>query len=136
MKLLRSFLAVFLGVAACALSRAADASPAGTWKWSAGRAGQVAEQTLKLDYQEGRLSGTLLGSQGGPVKFPDTPIAEATFKDGVVRFSVTREAGGRSATTKYEGKLEGDTLRGTREFPDLQGGGAPVRREWVAHRAK
>lgn len=136
MKLLRLFALTIAAFALAAAGLAAEASPAGTWKWAAGRAGQTTEQTLKLEFRDGKLSGTLLGTQGGGVSLPDTPIADVSFQDGTIRFSVTREAGGRSATTKYEGKLEGDAIRGTREFPDLQGGGAPQKREWVAQRVK
>lgn len=136
MNLSRTVAAAFAACVVTVVAFAAEASPTGTWKWAAGRAGQTSEQTLKLSYADGKLTGTLVGATTGSATLPDTPIANGSFKDGVVTFSVTREAAGRSATTKYSGKLEGDTIRGTREFPDLQGGGAPIQREWVAQRAK
>lgn len=111
--------------------RAAEASPAGTWTWHVGRA----VQTLRLAWEGGVLTGTLAGSSSGPVALPDSPIGEATFRDGVVRFSVARSAAGMSVTTRYEGRLRGDAIEGTSERPDLRGG-APVRREWKAHRAR
>lgn len=132
-KLLAALLACFLTAAAFA----ADSSPSGTWKWNVGRAGAPAvEQTLKLDFNNGKLTGTMMGSQGGQFQFPDTPISEASFQQGVIRFSVTREAGGTKVTTKYQGTLEGDGIKGTSERPNLQGGGAPVTREWDAKRVK
>ncbi|HUR56494.1 MAG TPA: hypothetical protein VM029_02210 [Opitutaceae bacterium] len=131
---------LFAALAAClctAAAFAADASPSGTWKWSVGRTGgQAFEQILKLEFKGGTLAGTLQGSQSGKTSFPDTPITDASFKDGVVRFSVTREAAGNKVTTKYQGKLEGDSIKGTSERPNLQGGGAPVTREWDARRTK
>jgi hypothetical protein len=135
MKSLRLF-AVLL--AACCISLAAfaaDASPAGTWKWTVqGRQGGAGfDQTLKLDYKDGQLTGTLLGVQGSQFSLPDTPIADASFKDGQIKFAVTREFGGNKVTTKYDGKLEGDTITGTSERPNLQGG-EPVKREWQARR--
>ena len=110
--------------------RAADASPAGTWTWQVGRTAQ----TLRLVWDAGVLSGTLAGS-AGTAALPDSPISEASFREGVVRFSVTRSAGGVSVTTRYEGRLQGDAIEGTSERPDLRGG-APVRREWKAHRSR
>lgn len=109
-------------------------SPAGTWKWSAGRAGQAIEQTLKLEFAAGNLTGTLLGAQA-PLPLPDTPISEASFKDGVIKFSVVRELNGAKVTTRYEGKLDGDAIKGTSERPNPQSG-EPVKREWDAKRSK
>jgi len=66
---------------------------------------------------------------------PDVAIADASFKDGAVAFSVTREFNGNSVTTKYEAKLDGDTLKGSTERPGRDGG-APMKRDWTATRAK
>jgi hypothetical protein len=131
MTVLRKFTAVLIACCVSAAAIAAEASPAGTWKWPSGRAGGT-EQTLKLDYTAGKLTGTLLGGGAGP----DTPISDASFKDGVIKFSVTREARGMKVTTKYEGKLEGDAIKGTSERPNVQGGDAPVKRDWNAVRTK
>jgi hypothetical protein len=119
---------------AAAAFAAAD-SPAGIWKWSVqGRQGGGAiEQTLRLEYKDGKLTGTLLGVQGGQFRVPDTPISDASFEDGQIGFSVTREINGNAFTTRYEGKLEGDTLLGTMERPGLTGG-EPVKRDWLARR--
>ena len=115
---MKHYRAFFAAVLACffavASAFAAEASPAGTWTWSAGaRQGKEIAITLKLDYANGKLSGLLLAPSGG--QFPDTPIADASFEGGVVRFQVKREASGLSVTTRFEGKLEGDTLKGTTE---------------------
>src|SRR5689334_6134704 len=108
MKFCRQLLAALVACLFTASAFAADATPAGTWKWSVGRSGVPGiEQTLKLEFKGGALTGTLLGGQAGKTSFPDTPISDASFKDGVVRFSVTREAAGNKVTTKYQGKLEG-----------------------------
>lgn len=135
MTLLRKFIAFTLACCFVAGALAAEASPAGTWKWSVGRGGQGFEQTLKLDYAAGKLTGTLLGTTSGPVPLPDTAIEDASFKDGVVKFAVTRELNNAKVTTKYEGRLEGDALKGTSERPNPQGG-EPLKREWEARRVK
>lgn len=120
----------FLAVAAFA----ADASPAGTWKWTQqGRQGQGMERTLKLELKDGKLSGTVLGTQGGQFQIPDTAIADATFKDGVIAFTVTNEFNGNKRTSKYEGKLAGDTITGTIERPGRDG--QTQKNDWVAKRA-
>lgn len=133
--LFRSAVVAFAaGLIAVAAFAAEAVSPAGTWKWTAGRAGQGIEQALKLEYTAGNLTGTLLGSQA-PAPLPDTPISEASFKDGVIKFSVVRELNGAKVTTRYEGKIDGDSIKGTSERPN-PAGGEPVKREWDAKRAK
>lgn len=129
--------ALIVAVCVNLIAFAAEASPAGTWKWSVqGRqGGQSFDQTLKLDYKDGKVSGTLLGRQGGQFSVPDTTISDASLKDGVLKFTVTREFNGRSFTTKYEGKIEGDTITGSYERPGFNGG-EPVKNEWVAKREK
>jgi hypothetical protein len=50
-----------------------------------------------------------------------------------VTFSVTRERNGQKRTTKYNGKLEGDTIKGKAEF---QRDGQTQSRDWEAKRDK
>lgn len=127
-------------IAACCVTvaaLAAEASPQGTWKWTVqGRQGGAGfEQTLELDYKEGKLTGTMRGTQNERFQVPDTPISDASFVEGTITFSVTREFNGRSFTTKYEGKLEGDSIVGTYERPGF-GGRDAQKREWHAKRQK
>lgn len=126
------FAACFITVAAFA----ADASPTGTWKWTQpGRGGNPGtERSLKLENKDGKLTGTLEGWQMGDNKIPDTAISAASFKDGVVAFSVEREFNGNKFVTKYTGKLEGDKITGSSEAPGRDG--AVQKRDWVATRAK
>ena len=134
-KFVTAFLAVFfLTVAAFA----ADVSPAGTWKFmrQGGGGNPPTERTLKLDYKDGKLTGTLLGMQGGQFQVPDTAISDGSFKDNAISFAVTNEFNGNKRTSKYEGKLEGDTIKGTVERPGRGDGAAPVKTEWLATRAK
>jgi hypothetical protein len=122
----------FMSVAALA----ADATPAGTWKWTQpGRNGAAGtERALVLDLKDGKLTGTLKGFSMGQFDVPDSAISEASFKDGVVAFAVTTEFNGNKRTTKYEAKLDGDTLTGSSEAPGRDG--AAMKRDWVAKRAK
>lgn len=128
MKTLRTLAAAFLAASVLTVAAfAADLS--GSWKWTAqGRNGPM-ETTAKLALsKEGALSGTVSGRNG------DSPIGDASFKDGKVAFTVKREFNGNSFVIKYEGQLEGDTITGTIERPGRDGG-APVKTEWKATRA-
>ena len=134
MKTLRSLLAAFAAVLLTAAVFAGD--PTGTWKWSQpGRGDRPAiEQTLTLELKDGALTGTLLGFESPMGQVPDTAIGDATFKDDAVAFTVTREFNGNKRVSKYEAKLDGDTLKGSIERPGRDGG--MQKNEWTANRAK
>ena len=139
MKSSRSFLAALVAVCFTAVAAfAADASPAGTWKFTqAGRGGAPGiERTLVLTVKDGNLTGTLKGATMGQMEMPDTAIADGSFKGGTVSFTVTVEFNGNKRTTKYAGKLEGDKITGSTERPGRGEGAAPVKADWVATRAK
>jgi hypothetical protein len=126
MKSLLKLAAAFLAASALTLSVfAADLT--GNWKWTVqGRNGPM-ENTCKLALKDGALTGTISGRMG------DAPIGDASFKDGKVVFTVTREFNGNKIVIKYDGKFEGDTITGTVERPGREGD-APVILEWKATR--
>jgi hypothetical protein len=103
-------------------------NPTGTWKWTVKFNDQEREFTLKLKLDGDKLTGTMTGRDG-----KDTPIEDATYKDGEVKFNVTRERDGQKFTVKYSGKVEGDTLKGKSEF---ERDGQTQSRDWEAKRAK
>jgi len=118
-------------VAAVLLSAAAFAAdPTGTWKWSTqGPNGSTMEPTLKLALKGQELTGSLSGFRGG-----DAPISDGTYKDGTVAFTVVREMrNGNKVTMKYEGKVEGDAIKGTVQ---TSGRAEPTTRDWNAARVK
>jgi hypothetical protein len=142
-----------LAFVASPLARAADDKGIdGTWKFAmqggrgggggqggnggqGGQGGQrpAREVTLKLKHDGDKLTGdvTRPGRQGAePVV---TKIEDGTFKNGEVAFSVTNEFNGNKFTTKYKGKLEGDTITGTVE---TERNGQTQSRDWKATRAK
>jgi len=109
--------------------RAADsADPTGTWKWSVTYNDQTREMSVKLKLADGKLTGSVPGREGR-----ETPITDAEYKDGQVKFSVTREREGRKMTAKYQGKVSGDTIKGTIE---TERDGQARKRDWEAKRAK
>ena len=109
-----------------AQDKAAD--PAGTWTWPVERKGEKRDVTLKLAGAGGKLTGTVSTGKDGESK-----IEDGTFKDGEVRFSVTRERNGEKFTSKYSGKLTGDTIKGSYETTV---GGKEQKKDWEAKRAK
>ena len=128
MKSFRMLTAAFAAV--CLTSVLAFAGdPTGTWKWTVpGRDGQPREVTLKLELKDGQLTGNMSGFRG------ETPLSDASFKDDQIAFSVVREFNGNKFETKYQGKLDGDTLKGSSEGPGRDG--QVMKREWTATRAK
>ena len=111
-------------------------SPAGVWKWTQqGRDGSSWEQSLKLDYAGGKLTGSLLPAEAPWGQTPEVPISDGTFTEGVVAITVRREFNGNSVTIKYEGRLSGDTIIGTTERPNRDGGAAQ-KRDWSAVRVE
>jgi hypothetical protein len=103
-------------------------SPTGSWKWTASFGGQEREQTLTLKLDGEKLTGSMPGRDNAV-----TEISDASFKDGKLSFSVTREFNGQKRTTKYNGTLSGDTITGkiTRERD-----GQTTDTDWVAKRQK
>lgn len=110
-------------------ARAEDkAGPSGTWKWSVEINGQTRETTLKLKAEGEKVTGTISGRNN-----METKIEDGTFKGGEVSFTVTRERNGQKFTTKYKGKVDGDTIKGKAES---ERDGQTQSRDWEAKRAK
>ena len=113
------------------LTNAADdkakPDPTGTWKWTTKFNDQTRETTLKLKLEGDKLTGAVVGRD------QETKIDDASFKEGTVSFAVTRERNGQKFTTKYKGKLDGDTIKGTAES---ERDGQTRSREWEAKREK
>jgi hypothetical protein len=107
--------------------RAQDKKDAtGTWKFTVSFNDQSYESTLKLKQDGEKLTGTASGRGG-----TESEISDGSVKDGVVSFNVVRERDGQKFTTKYNGKLDGDTIKGTRES---NFGGQARTSDWVAKR--
>jgi hypothetical protein len=109
----------------------AAADPSGLWKWTVMRPGsdQPIEITANFAYADGKLTGTYHGRGG------DTPITEASAKDGAIAFSVVRERDGGQFVIKYAGTLTGDSITGTILLPGFDGGASSTI-DWKATRSK
>lgn len=132
------------------VAQAADSKVTGTWTWTqqGGRGGGQGgnanatprKSTLKLKADGDKLTGTLSqpafgrGGQGGAAPAPrETEISDGKIKGDEISFTVKRENNGNQFVTKYNGKLEGDTIKGKIEMPG-RNGGDPVSRDWEAKR--
>jgi hypothetical protein len=118
---------IVLAIVAMAGIARADDSATGTWKWTVMAGGNSRDVTLKLKQDGDKLTGTISGRNN------DTEITDGSVKDGTVTFSVVRERNGNKITTKYSGKLSGDTIKGTTEF---ERNGQTQSRDWEAKREK
>jgi len=111
-------------------SAALAGDPSGSWKWKVTTPnGDAIDISLKLELKDGKLAGTYSS------RFGDAPITEASFKDDAIAFSVEREFDGNKFTIKYQGKLDGDSIKGSLELPGF-GDGDPTKMDWNATRTK
>ncbi len=105
------------------------ADPTGTWTWSfTGQNGQTRETTLKLKKDGDKITGAISGRQN------ETPIEEAKITGDEITFKVVREFQGNKMTSKYHGKISGDTIKGKIEAPGRDG--ETRTRDWEAKRKK
>jgi hypothetical protein len=124
---LLGFVLGMFGVMSAAVAADKD-DPTGTWKFKAKFGKTEFEQTLKLENKDGKLTGTLSGGKG-----KDIAIEDGKFKDGEVSFSVTREFKDQKFTSKYSGKVSGDSIKGKIKS---ERGGKDVETDWDATREK
>jgi hypothetical protein len=126
-----------LALGAAAQVQAADkkADPSGTWTWTTpGRNGGAdRKNTLTLKVDGDKLTGKV-SSPGRQGAATDTDISDGKLKGDEVSFTVTREGqNGNKFTTKYNGKISGDSIKGKVELP-ARGGGEATTRDWEAKR--
>ena len=93
-----AFVLVIVGVSARASRRQTE--PDRHRKWTVKMGDQSRDMTLKLKLDGDQLTGSMPGRDG-----KETPIADATYKDGALSFTITRERNGQKMTTKYAGKV-------------------------------
>ncbi|MBM3840826.1 MAG: hypothetical protein FJ398_23285 [Verrucomicrobia bacterium] len=127
--------AAIISVATFALTSTAKAADVnGTWKWSQqGRQGSDPVQiTLKLKAEGEKVTGSLSrpGRDGGAAR--ETEIKDGKLKGDELTFVVTQERGGNTFTTKYNGKISGDSIKGKIELPGRDGNSRQI--DWEAKR--
>ena len=124
--------ALMLSVVAQAEEKKAD--PVGTWTWTQpGRQGGADRTNTLVFKKEGdKLVGTLSapgrGGQATEVKVDDVKVMGDDLS-----FSVARETQAGKITSKYNGKISGDSIKGKVEI-DRGDGNAAASRDWEAKR--
>ncbi len=109
----------------CGVAVAADqpANVAGTWEVSSqGRNGQPMTQTLTVQQDGGKITGTLT-SPRGDANF------EGTVTGNKVAFTIKRETDNGTFVIEYSATVDGDAMKGTAHSERFD-------REWTAKRTK
>ena len=102
---------------------------AATWKWTfAMPDGSRVEPKVRLKQDGDKLSGIASFHPG-----TETPISEGHILEDEVSFQVVRVRDGQMIVTKYQGKVKGDTIKGTVES---NWAGENHSYDWEAKRAK
>lgn len=128
-QLARPLAAALLTVCCLAATAQAAADPNGTWKWKfTTQNGQEFELSLTLKAEGDKLTGAVTLPMG-----QSFDIKDGAFKNDEVTFQTVVERNGNSFTTKYKGKVEGDTIKGTTE---RERDGQVNTRDWNATREK
>ncbi len=92
-------------------SRAKTADVNGVWKLKVPmKNGPTFEPTIKLTQTGGAVVGTYTGEQG------DTPLNDALVMGDEFTFEVNRQKDGKSYKLRYQGKVDGDTLKGDVDY--------------------
>jgi len=100
----------------------------GTWKWSVPFGGRSFESKVILKLEGDKLTGSMPGRDGR-----STEIKNATFKDNEVTFDAERGRGDFRMLSKFQGKLDGDKIKGVIETQFNDG---PRTNDWDAVRAE
>jgi hypothetical protein len=120
-----------MGVLVQARAEDKKVDPSGTYIWTqAGRnGGPDRTNTLVLKLTGDKLTGKVSapGRGGGPAT--DTDITDGKVTGSDVSFSVVRDMGGNTITTKYSGKVADGAIKGKIE---MDRGNGPTSRDWEA----
>jgi len=106
------------------LARPGDDDPTGTWQWTTPKG----VGTLKLKLEGDKVTGMMVRKAG------NLKVEDGIFRGGAISFRVPGGTpGGQPMVHMYQGKLEGDSIKGsaTIVLPDRVVAG-----DWEAKRAK
>jgi hypothetical protein len=97
----------FVVLALARITPAQDAKVAGAWDLSQpGRGGEVATQTLTLEQDGTKLTGSVKGQRG------DSPVT-GTIMGNNITLSITRTTPNGDVKADYTGTVSGDSMKGT-----------------------
>jgi hypothetical protein len=115
-------------------TRAQGAGLEGTWKWSwTDQGGTEHQRVLKIRKEEGKLSGVVIQDGGS-----ESGVKDLAVEGDRLSFSNEVSRDGQVRTIKYEGKIEGDVIRGkievggqTRDWEAKREASAGGKEEWI-----
>ena len=131
---MKTRLALILALGMCVSAGLIAQKPAdlvGTWAGSATLEGMgdPNELTLVLELKEGNLTGHMSDQFETML---ESPISEVELGDGVFKFSTyAMGPGGQNMTLIFKMKIDGDSMSGILEVPDIG-----VNGEWEATKQK
>ncbi len=89
----------------------ASAHHTGDWKWtSTTKSGKTIETTVKLRRDKRKFIGVYIGQNGQKI-----PITSPKLDGRQMSFQVTFKRDGKQVTISYQGKIAGNTIKGTQE---------------------
>jgi uncharacterized protein YegP (UPF0339 family) len=104
-------------------------NPNGKWKWTFTTAnGETFNLAVQFKLDGDKLTGKYTGRDG-----KETDIEDAKYKDGELSFRVQREFDGQKITLQFQGKVAGDSIKGSAE---IQLGDDSRTFDWLAAREK
>jgi len=90
-----------------------------------------ATNTLALKLEGAKLTGKMISPARGDQPARETEITEAKLTGADISFTVVREFNGNKMTSKYNGKISAETIKGKIEF---ERNGEAQSRDWEAKR--
>lgn len=119
---------LFAAMVALAVALVAIAADAVTGKWvyemQGGPGGNARQTTLDLKADGAKLTGTVLQPGRGGATAQPVAISNGKVSGNNVSFDLTRDFGGQTMTTKYEGVVSGNEMKLKVTMPGF-GGGEP-----------
>lgn len=91
-----------------ALAQNSASDPSGTWRWSYEMDGKTREDSLVLNLDDGKLTGSFQGVPENPVEFK-----AAKLKDNQLSCTVEYKWKDQSVSLEFTGKMKQDDLDGT-----------------------
>jgi SAM-dependent methyltransferase len=102
------------------------ANVTGTWTWlMPSKDGNKRPAVLQLSQHFQEMTGNLI------IDGSTVPVSDALLKGPDLRFVVETQAGGQKRTMRFDGRAQGDTIRGSLAISE---GGAAKKTPWEANR--
>lgn len=94
--------------AALAFAQTSANDPSGTWRWKYDVEGKTREDSVSLQLEKGKITGSFLGQLEKPVE-----IKDASWKDNQLHFTAEYKQNGQAVTLEFSGKTKLDELDGS-----------------------